>query len=147
MEICAYFNPYLHALSVIAPTFSLAIMYPSHLLQVNSGTFRWRLHLMLDHTMTALWIYRTRYTQSVSPTPGLPKGPSLLTTASKTGWTTDRACTLATRTVDPLQKSQEVAVLLREGIGITKWMGCFIPTSGSPSIMISVSYIALKTAD
>ena len=46
MEICAYFNPYLHALSVIAPTFSLAIMYPSRLLQVNSGTFRWRLHLM-----------------------------------------------------------------------------------------------------
>ena len=97
--------------------------------------------------MTALWIYRTRYTLSVSPTPGLPKGPSLLTTASKTGWTTDRACTLATRTVDLLQKSEDLAVLSRGGIGITKWMGCSIPTSGSPSIMISVSYIALKTVD
>ena len=48
---------------------------------------------------------------------------------------------LATTMVVQLEKSKALAVLLREGIAIMKWMDYLIPTSSSPSIMIIVSYI------
>ena len=59
--------------------------------------------------------------------------------ASETGWTAGLACMLATTMVVQLEKSKALAVLLREGIAIMKWMDYLIPTSSSPSIMIIVS--------
>ena len=52
-------------------------------------------------------LHQTGYTPSLSPTPVLLKGHSLLTMARKTGWMAGLACMLATTTVGQLEKSKD----------------------------------------